>query len=71
MPISSQPKQQLSSPFSAYLRETEVTCFDPNEDISPNCPDTGIKKVEVTVSWESSLKIVGKSVKILTLISKR
>lgn len=69
--ISGEPKQQLPSPFSAYSRETEVTCFDPNGELSPNCPDTGIKKVEVTVSWELPLKVVRKSIKIMTLISRR
>jgi len=69
--ISSESKQQLSSPFNAYFRETEVTCFDPNLDLSPNCPNTEIKKIEVTVSWELPLKIAEKNVKIITLISKR
>lgn len=69
--ISSETKQQLSSPFSAYWREVEMTYFDPdNPEVTPSV-NKGIKKVEVTVSWELPLKVVGKSIKIMTLISKR
>lgn len=69
--ISSEPKQQLPSPFGMYSRETEATCFDTNKDISPDCPDTGIKKIKVTVSWELPLKVVKKSIEIITLISEK
>jgi len=59
----------LPSPFSAYKRETEVTCFDPNGSSPPNCSDgdTGIKRIEVTVSWGTATK----EIELVTLISQR
>lgn len=70
--ISSESTTTLSSPFEAYSRAVEVTCFDPNGDgLSPDCPDTGIKKIEVIVSWKSPLGTSWKEVKIASLISKR
>lgn len=69
--ISSEPEEKLSSPFEAYSREVEVTCFDPNENLFPNCPDTGIKKIKVTISWKSPLGVTTKKVEISTLIAQR
>lgn len=70
--ISSEATTTLSSPFQAYSRAVEVTCYDPNgEGISPDCPDTGIKKIEVIVLWKSPLGPSQKEVKIASLISRR
>jgi len=70
--ISSESTTTLSSPFEAYAREVKVTCFDPNGDgLFPDCPDTGIKKIEVIISWKSPLGVTEKDFKIATLISKR
>ena len=59
----------LPSPFSAYKRETEITCFDPNDSPPPNCSDgdTGIKRIEVTVSWGTPTK----KIELNALITKR
>ena len=67
--ISSEAKQTLSSPFDAYSRKTEITCFDPNGiGLGPDCPDdTGIKEIKVTVSWG----IAGKKMELTTLIGQR
>ncbi len=74
--IFSESKQTLDSPFSAYSGETEVSCVDPdlqevacNYDLA-NDPNP-MKKIEVTVSWKSSLGIVERSIELLTLISKK
>ncbi len=70
--ISSEAETTLNSPFESYSRKVEVTCFDPNgESSSPNCPDTGVKKVKVIVSWKSPPGVTKKSFEIATLISKR
>lgn len=70
--ISSEPKQPLASPFSAYSGEVEAACYDPNGDtFLPNCPDTGIKKIKVTVSWKSPLGASTKKVELFDLIAKR
>ena len=70
--ISSESKQPLASPFSAYSREVEVVCYDPNGvTLPPDCPDTGIKKIKVTVSWKSPLGVSTKKVELFSLITKR
>jgi len=70
--ISSEVTTTLDSPFGSYSRKVEVTCFDPNgEGLSPDCPDTGIKKVKVAVFWKLPFGITQKSFEIATLISKR
>lgn len=69
--ITSEAKQALDSPFSAYSRETQVTCFDPNDSLSPNCPDTGIKKIKVIVFWRPPFGVIEKDIQIETLISQR
>lgn len=68
--ISSEAKQVMVSPFSAFSRETEVVCFDANGDFSlPNCPDTGMKKIKVIVSWGPSYPSA--KIEIFTLISRK
>lgn len=67
-------KHQLASPFESYQRETKVSCVDPELELSEvvNCsPDPGIKKIEVTVFWKSSLGVTEKNIRIASLISKR
>lgn len=70
--IYSESKQALDSPFNAYSRETRVSYVDPT---SPELPevetDLGIKKIEVTVFWKSSLGITEQSIELQTLISKK
>jgi len=68
--IVSEAETQLSSPFDRFAREVQVSCFDPNETLSPDCPNTGIKQVKVIVSWTSSLKMLSKSVELTGLISE-
>jgi len=65
--ISEEPEETLDPPFSAYSRETEVTCFDPNGELSPNCPDTGIKKIKVIVSWG----ILSKKIELFALVVEK
>lgn len=60
------------SDFEAYKRVTTASCFDPNgSDLTPNCPDTGIKKIEVNVSWKSPFGVTEKSINLTSLIAKR
>jgi len=57
--------------FNSYKRVTEVFCYDPNEPGSPpDCPDSGIKKIEVAVFWQSVFG-AEKSIKLTSLIAKR
>jgi len=74
--IFSESRQTLDSPFSDYSGETEVSCVDPDlQEVACNYDLTNdpnpIKKIEVTVFWRSSLGIVERSIKLLTLISKK
>ena len=74
--ISSEPEQTFDPPFSAYSWRTEINCVNPdlqevacNYDLTNN--SNPIKKIEVTVSWRSSLGITEQSIELLTLISKK
>ena len=69
--ISSEARETLSPPFSAYSRETQVICFDPNDSFSPDCPDTGIKNIKVIVYWRSPFGVTEKNIQIETLINQR
>lgn len=69
--ISSEATTTLNIPFQAFSRSVEVSCYDPNGSLPPNCPDTGIKKITVTVLWKSFLGISEKKFKISTFFSKR
>jgi len=70
--IHSESKQALDPPFNAYSRETRVSYVDPT---SPELPevetDSGIKKIEITIFWKSSLGITEQNIELLTLISRK
>ena len=60
------------SDFSHYKRVAEVSCYDPNgSTLFPNCPDTGIKKINVALIWKSSFGVVEKSFNIATLVVRK
>ncbi len=57
------------SDFPRYKRVTEATCYDPNGSaLSPNCPETGIKKINVILYWRSSLGVPEVNLNITTLV---
>ncbi|MFA4998572.1 MAG: type II secretion system protein [Candidatus Paceibacterota bacterium] len=57
------------SVFPRYKRVTEVTCYDPNGSaLSPNCPETGIKRVNVVLYWKSLLGAPEINLNITTLV---
>ncbi|MBU4204717.1 prepilin-type N-terminal cleavage/methylation domain-containing protein [Patescibacteria group bacterium] len=62
---------ELPSPFIYYRRETRITYVDPSLNLQEISTDKGVKKVEVTVSWQSSLVTSRKSVELTTIISKK
>lgn len=62
---------ELPPPFSYYRRETRITYVDPLLNLQETDTDRGIKKVEVTVSWQSSLMASRKSIELTTIISKK
>lgn len=70
----SEPRAKVSedptSPFYTYERETKVIYVDPNNNLQETLSDLGIKKVEVTVFWQTPMW-GEKSLKLATLISKR
>ena len=61
----------LPYPFSEYRRETKISYVDPTNNFQEVPNDTGIKKIEVTVSWSSALKINKKSIELSTFIIQR
>jgi len=60
------------SGFPYYKRVAEVDCYDPNGlELSPDCPDTGIKKINVVLYWRSSLGIPERNFNIATLVVEK
>ena len=55
----------------SFRRQTEITYFDPNNPEIPSGQDLGIKKIEITVFWHSSLGGPEKEVKIANFIAIR
>jgi len=59
---------------ASFQRETQIKFADPLNNLQEPVPadtDTGIKKIEVIVSWKSPLLVSEESVSISTLIAKR
>ena len=71
IPLGTTTEPALPAPFQGYARETRVSYVDPSLNFQESGGDTGIKKIEITVSWKSSLKISNKNIKITTLISEK
>ena len=67
--VGTTTESQLDFPFESFSRETVVTYVD--SSLQYSVADTGLKKVEITVSFPSPLKIFKKSVDIITLIAER
>lgn len=55
-----------------YKRAAEVSCYDPNGPaLSSDCPDTGIKKINVILYWRSVLGVAERNLNIVTLVVKK
>ena len=67
--VSSQTENSLPSPFEEFARTTTINYVDANLDATTT--DTGLKKIEVQVSWPSFLKLRNKEIKIITLIAEK
>lgn len=59
----------LPSPFERFSRETKINYVD--VELQEAGGDTGLKKIEVTVSWSSLLRIGDKEVKLITLVAEK
>lgn len=62
-------ESELDPPFERFSRETNITYVDVN--LQETGVDSGLKKIEVIVSWTSALAIGAKNVKVITLIAER
>jgi len=71
IPLGTTTESTLLAPFQRYVREMRVNYVDPSLNLQESSSDTGIKKIEIIVSWKSSLKISNKNIKITTLISEK
>lgn len=65
--VSTDPQES----FYHYWRKTRIDYVDPAADLTTTTDNTGIKKIEVTISWKSPLGATEKDLKIGILISKR
>ena len=62
-------EDSLPSPFERFSRETKIIYVD--SDLATTTLDLGLKKIEVTVQWKSSLRLREKSVNLITLIAEK
>lgn len=62
--------ESLASPFEQFSRQTIVSYVDPANSMQVSESDTGIKKVQITVSWNSLLFLGQQNIAINALISK-
>lgn len=69
--VGEQIETELPLPFTHYKRETRITYIDPLLTLQETNTDTGAKKVEITVSWQTSLITNRKSIELTTIISKK
>lgn len=67
--VATTSEDSLASPFERFSRQTEISYVD--ADLQPSLADTGLKKIEVTVSWKSSLPLGGKTVTLITLVAEK
>lgn len=59
---------------TSFSRNTVIKFADPFNDLQepvPSDTDTGIKKIEVTVSWNAPLLITGQEVKLVVIIASK
>ena len=67
--ITTETEDSLPSPFERFSRETKIVYVD--SDLADATLDLGLKKIEVTVRWQSPLKLKEKSVNLATLIAEK
>lgn len=62
-------ENSLPSPFEKFSRTTKVNFVDSN--IQEASSPTALKKIEVTVSWKSPLKVGNQEIKLITLFTEK
>jgi len=59
----------LASPFELFSRRTKITYVDGN--LQTSASDVGLKKIEITVAWQSALPLVPKDFKLIGLVAAK
>lgn len=67
--VTTETEDSLPSPFERFSRETKIVYVD--SDLADATLDLGLKKIEVTVRWQSPLRLKEKSVNLTTLIAEK
>ena len=67
--VTTETESSLSSPFERFSRETRIIYVD--SDLATTTSDSGLKKIEVMVRWQSPLRLREKSVNLITLIAEK
>ena len=67
--IITETEDPLSFPYERFSRETRVIYVD--SDLATTTSDLGLKKIEVTVRWQSPLRLREKNVNLITLIAEK
>ncbi len=67
--IATTMESPLPTPFQRFIRTTRVSFVDSN--LGESAIATLLKKIEVTVSWQSPLRFGSKEVKLITLFAEK
>lgn len=59
------------SPFYSYWEEIRLDYVDPEAGMEASNDDTGIKKIEIIISWRSSLQTIDQNITLINLIAKK
>ncbi len=67
--VGTTTESSLPIPLERFSRTTKVSFI--NANLQESASDTSFKKIEVTVFWESPIRIGTKTVKLITLFSEK
>jgi len=67
--IGTTVESPLTAPYERFSRTTKISYVDAN--LSETAGPTGLKKIEITVSFKSPLKVETKQTKLITLIAEK
>lgn len=69
LPVGTVAESSLPAPFERFSRATKISFV--NSNLGESAPATTLKKIEITVSWKSPLRIGSKEVKLITLFAEK
>lgn len=67
--VGTTTENSLPTPFEKFSRQTKISYV--NADLEEVAVETGLKKIEVIVWWQSPLKVETKNVELSTLVVEK